>query len=158
MPALDSPLSRLDRSGRMRSVLAMACGLVLLSLLSARAQGAGPLLLRFPTISKTQIVFNYAGDLWIVGRDGGDARRLTSGTGVETYPSFSPDGTMIAFTGEYDGNPDVYVIPAIGGVPKRLTYHPGADSVLGWTPDGKSVLFATWANSFRHFEQQLYTV
>ena len=91
-------------------------------------------------------------------RDGGDARRLTTGTGVETYPSFSPDGTMIAFTGEYDGNPDVYVMPATGGVPKRLTYHPGADSVVGWTPDGKSVLFATWANSFRHFEQQLYTV
>ena len=142
----------------MRNVLAMACGLALLSLLSARAQGGGPLLLRFPTISRTQIVFNYAGDLWSVSRDGGDARRLTTGTGVETYPSFSPDGTMIAFTGEYDGNPDVYVMPATGGVPKRLTYHPGADSVLGWTPDGKSVLFATWANSFRHFEQQLYTV
>jgi tricorn protease len=65
---------------------------------------------------------------------------------------------MIAFTGENDGNPDVYVIPAIGGVPKRLTYHPGTDSVVGWTPDGKSILFSTWANSFRHFEQQLYTV
>ena len=65
---------------------------------------------------------------------------------------------MIAFTGEYDGNPDVYVIPATGGVPKRLTYHPGTDSVVGWTPDGKSILFSTWANSFRHFAQQLYTV
>src|SRR4029078_7846785 len=97
---LDSPLSRLDRSGRMRSVLAMACGLVFLSLLSARAQGGGPLLLRFPTISKTQIVFNYAGDLWSVSRDGGDARRLTTGTGVETYPSFSPDGWDVAFLGE----------------------------------------------------------
>ena len=138
----------------MRHVLAMMCGLALLSSnLGARADRDAPLLLRYPTISKTQIVFNYAGDLWIVGRDGGDARRLTTGTGVETYPAFSPDGTMIAFTGEYDGNPDVYVIPAIGGVPKRLTYHPGTDSVVGWTPDGKSILFSTWANSFRHFEQ-----
>jgi len=142
----------------MRNVLALVCGLALLSGLGAGAQGEGLLLLRFPTISKTQIAFNYAGDLWIVGRDGGDARRLTTGTGVETYPSFSPDGTMIAFTGEYDGNPDVYVIPATGGVPRRLTYHPGTDAVVGWTPDGTSVLFSTWANSFRHFEQQLYTV
>src|SRR5262249_53952205 len=62
------------------------------------------LLLRFPTVSRTQIVFNYGGDLWIVGREGGDARRLTSGTGVETFPHFSPDGTQVAFTGEYDGN------------------------------------------------------
>ena len=126
----------------MRKML-VVCGLALLSSLGIRAQGQGPLLLRFPTISKTQIVFTYAGDLWIVGRDGGDARRLTTGTGVETYPSFSPDGTMIAFTGEYDGNPDVYVIPATGGVPKRLTYHPGTDSVVGWTPDGKRILFST---------------
>ena len=115
----------------MRYVLALVCGLALLSSLGIRAQGQGPLLLRFPTISKTQIVFNYAGDLWIVGRDGGDARRLTTGTGVETYPSFSPDGSMIAFTGEYDGNPDVYVIPVEGGEPKRLTFHPGSDIVLG---------------------------
>jgi len=78
-------------------------------------------LLRFPTVSKTQIVFNYGGDLWIVSRDGGDARRLTSGVGDETMPSFSPDGTMVAFTGEYDGNRDVFVVRATGGVPKRLT-------------------------------------
>jgi tricorn protease len=78
-------------------------------------------LLRFPTVSKTQIVFNYGGDLWIVSRDGGDARRLTSGVGDETMPSFSPDGTMVAFTGEYDRNRDVFVVRATGGVPKRLT-------------------------------------
>jgi tricorn protease len=78
-------------------------------------------LLRFPTVSKTQIVFNYGGDLWTVSRDGGDARRLTSGVGDETMPSFSPDGTMVAFTGEYDRNRDVFVVRATGGVPKRLT-------------------------------------
>jgi tricorn protease len=71
---------------------------------AAFAQTNPPLLLRFPTVSKTQIVFNYGGDLWIVSRDGGDARRLTSDTGEETDPAFSPDGSMIAFTGEYDGN------------------------------------------------------
>ena len=125
---------------------------------AATAQSDPPLLLRFPTVSKTQIVFNYAGDLWIVSRDGGDARQLTSGIGVETVPNFSPDGTMIAFTGEYDGNRDVYVIAAIGGVPRRLTFHPADEYVLGWTPDGKKILFNSWGSSFRHFEDQLYTV
>ncbi len=117
-----------------------------------------PLLLRFPTVSKTQIVFNYAGDLWIVSREGGDARRLTSGIGTEALPYFSPDGSMIAFTGEYDGNLDVYVVPAAGGIPRRLTYHPADEYVAGWTPDGKKILFNSWANSFMHFEDQLYTV
>jgi len=73
--------------------------------------------------------------------EGGHCSRLTTGTGIETDPVFSPDGTKIAFTGEYDGNTDVFVIPAIGGVPKRLTYHPAADSAVGWTPDSKYVIF-----------------
>src|SRR5579862_5889862 len=124
----------------------------------ATAQSNPSLLLRFPTVSKTQIVFNYADDLWIVGREGGDARRLTSGIGIEALPFFSPDGSMIAFTGEYDGNRDVYVVPAGGGVPRRLTYHPADEYVAGWTPDGKKILFNSWSNSFMHFEDQLYTV
>ncbi len=148
---------------RKRFAVMYALTMVSLSLTSlfsqnARAQTDPPLLLRFPTVSKTQIVFNYGGNLWIVSRDGGDARRLTSGIGVETLPRFSPDGTMIAFTGEYDGNRDVYVVAATGGVPRRLTFHPAEEDVLGWTPDGKKILFASWGNSFRHREDQLYTV
>ena len=114
-------------------------------------------MLRYPDVSSTHIVFVYAGDLWIVSREGGDAKRLTTGVGIETNPVFSPDGSMIAFTGEYDGNTDVYVLPAAGGVPKRLTYHPGADLVSGWTNDGKRVLFASGRNSYSGFPR-LFTV
>src|SRR5580692_7821474 len=145
----------------MRKVLSpfwIALVLVFASLQAASAQSDPPLLLRYPTVSKTQIVFNYAGDLWTVSRDGGDARRLTSGTGVETVPHFSPDGSMVAFTGEYDGNRDVYVVPSTGGVPRRLTYHPADEYVAGWTPDGKKIVFNSWGSSFIHFEDQLYTV
>ncbi len=122
------------------------------------AQSNPPLLLRFPTVSKTQIVFTYADDLWIVSRDGGDARRLTSAAGIEGLPYFSPDGSLIAFTGDFDGNRDVFVVPATGGIPRRLTYHPAEEYVAGWTPDGKKILFNSWGNSFIHFEDQLYTV
>jgi tricorn protease len=104
------------------------------------AQSSHPLLQR-PTFNGSLIVFSYAGDLWTVDHTGGHASRLTTGTGIETDPVFSPDGTMIAFTGEYDGNTDVFIVPATGGIPKRLTYHPGADFAVGWTPDGKSVIF-----------------
>src|SRR5262249_38096161 len=118
--------------------------LLLLTLAGTRifAQTEAPTLLQKPTVNGSSVVFSSARDLWIALRAGGDAKRLTTGIGVETNPIFSPDGTMIAFTGEYDGNTDVYVVPAAGGVPKRLTYHPGADLVSGWTPDGKRVLFA----------------
>ena len=43
-------------------------------------------LLRKPTVSKTQIAFSYGGDLWIVDRTGGEARRLTSDVGIEIDP------------------------------------------------------------------------
>src|SRR5262249_9728881 len=94
------------------------------------ARADGPLLLQKPTLSATSIVFTSADDLWTVPRGGGEARRLTSGPGVETDPHFSPDGMLIAFTGQYDGNDDVFVVPAEGGQPKRLTFHPGADQVV----------------------------
>ena len=116
-----------------------------------------PLLLHHPTVSATQIVFVYAGDLWSVMRSGGLAQRLTAGAGTASRPVFSPDGSEIAFTGDYDGNADVYVIPASGGTPERLTYHPAADEVMGWTRDGKAVLFASNRNSHSFFSQ-LFTI
>ncbi len=121
------------------------------------AQGNSHLLLRNPTISQTQIAFEYANDLWIVPREGGAARRLTSGVGREFAPHFSPDGSQIAFSGEYEGNVDVYVVAASGGVPRRLTYHPGPDIAVGWTPDGKRVLFSSHRDSFAD-SGHLYTM
>src|SRR5947207_1234979 len=115
--------------------------LLLLVLVGSTQAGEPPLILNRPAISSKQVVFGYAGDLWVVDRAGGDARRLTSGAGLETHPVFSPDGSQVAFAGEYEGNLDVYVVPTAGGEPKRLTYHPDPDLPVAWTPDGKSILF-----------------
>jgi tricorn protease len=117
-----------------------------------------PSLLQQPSLSRTRIAFVFAGDLWIADRHGGDARRLTTHPGRETDPHFSPDGSLIAFTGEYDNNVDVYVVPAAGGVPRRLTYHPGYDQAVGWTPDGNQVLFASSRSSFHWRVNRLFTI
>ena len=105
-------------------------------------------LLRFPATNGTDIVFSYAGDLWTVPVQGGEAHRLTSHIGFEAFAKFSPDGKTIAFTGEYDGNREVYLIPAKGGEPERLTYtatNPRDDMgdrmgpnniVMAWAKDG----------------------
>ena len=65
-------------------------------------------LLRFPAIYGDQIVFTYAGDLYTVDSQGGMARKLTSAVGYEMFARFSPDGSKIAFTGQYDGNTEVF--------------------------------------------------
>jgi tricorn protease len=113
--------------------------LAILCLASAAAQ-TPKVLARRPALAGTRIVFSYAGDLWTVPRTGGDAVRLTSGEGQESNPVVSPDGTLVAFSGQYDGNTDVFTVPVTGGVPKRLTWHPQADIPLAFTPDGKRIL------------------
>jgi tricorn protease len=123
----------------------------------ARNSGAsGPLLLQKPTLSQTHIVFVYADELWIVPRSGGEARQLTSGPGTKTNPRFSLDGSMIAYTGDYNGNLDVYVMPSEGGISRRLTHHPALDKVVGWV-DSKDVLFSSSRNSYSFFDR-LFTV
>jgi tricorn protease len=110
---------------------------------------------RYPTIGGGAIVFAAEGDLWKVPLAGGVALRLTAYEGEEAFPKLSPDGRMIAFTAQYEGNDDVYVMPASGGEPVRLTFHPAPDQALGWTADGK-VLFRsrrdTPNNDFRIYK------
>jgi tricorn protease len=108
-------------------------------------------LLRYPDVYRETIVFVYAGDLWTVPAVGGMARRLTSHPGEELFPKFSPDGRLIAFTGQYSGTRQVFTIPTAGGTPRQLTFYNDAgalpprggvdNQVLGWTPDGEHVLF-----------------
>ncbi|MEM0983921.1 MAG: PDZ domain-containing protein [Planctomycetota bacterium] len=125
----------LGRSFVSASVLAALAG-------TAIAQDGPARLLRQPSASDRHVVFAHANDIWIADRDGGEARRLTTFEGAESDPHLSPDGNLVAFTGEYDGNVDVYVVPVEGGSPERLTWHPGGDSATGWTPDGR-VMFSS---------------
>jgi tricorn protease len=124
----------------LRSVVS---GLVACSAAVSIASAQGTRLLRHPTVSRELIAFEYGGDLWVVARAGGQARRLTATPGVETDPQFSPDGSRIAFSATVAGNTDVYVVPTAGGDPTRLTYHPGVDRVRGWSPDGLRVTFGS---------------
>ncbi|MEJ2538453.1 MAG: PDZ domain-containing protein [Gemmatimonadota bacterium] len=120
--------------------LVTAFALLSLGPVAAVGQEAGTRFLRQPDASDRHIAFVHANDVWVVEREGGTARRLTSDTGAETSPALSPDGDWVAFSGEYAGNTDVYLVPVEGGQPRRLTWHPGEDEVQGWTPDGR-ILF-----------------
>ena len=132
-------------------VRALSIAVLLAPLLASMpAAHAETKLLRFPDLSASQVVFVYAGDLYVAARDGGAAIRLTADPGRELYPKFSPDGQQIAFSAEYNGTRQVYVMPANGGTPRQLTWYSdigvmpvrgGTDyRVLDWSPDGKHVL------------------
>ncbi len=141
------------------ALLCLAAGLVAGSeSFAAEPDTANTRLLAQPAVSARHVAFVYGGDLWIAGVDGGDARRLTSDEGTESHPAFSPDGSMVAFSAEYDGNTDVFIVPVAGGIPVRLTWHPGADLVQSFTPDGKGVLFTSPRHVFTGRYTQLFTV
>ena len=157
----------------MRSrILISLFGFLLLSILSASAQSLPNTtrLLRFPTTNDREIVFCYAGELYTVAKDGGIARRLTSGPGYTSFPRFSPDGKQVAFTSEYDGNREVYVMPAEGGTPKRLTISAtlGRDDVsdrmgpnnivMAWENTKSLIVFRSRMKSFNDFIGSLFTV
>jgi tricorn protease len=133
---------------------------VALASLAAQPLGAqiDARMFRYPDVSATHITFVYAGDIWIVPKSGGMAHRLSSPPGEETFPRFSPDGSRIAFSANYDGNTDIYVVPTMGGEPVRVTHHPMGDRMLDWYPEGDALLFASARESGRQRFRQFYRV
>ena len=142
----------------------------LLPLLAFAADRQEARLLRFPAVGGDNIVFSYAGDLYRVGINGGDAQKLTSHVGYEVFPRISPDGKTVAFTGQYDGNTEVYTIPVTGGEPRRITYSAlvsrdmvgermGPNNiVMCWTPDGKQIVYRSKQWCFSGLRGQLCKV
>lgn len=152
-----------------RLPVAIALLMILLLVGSSYADSEARLL-RFPDIHSDHIVFTYAGDLYTVSAGGGVARKLTNHDGFEMFARFSPDGTQLAFTGQYDGNTEVYLMPAEGGIPIRLTYtatlsrddvsdRMGPNNiVMGWTHSGREILFRSRMREHNSFNGQLFTV
>ncbi|WP_051772699.1 DUF11 domain-containing protein [Saccharothrix sp. NRRL B-16314] len=78
-------------------------------------------------------------DLWLVGVDGKGLRQLTDTRSDETWPTFSPDGASVAFSGDRDGAREIYRVPVGGGRATRVTDEPDGDAgEPDWNPrDGR---------------------
>ncbi len=132
--------------------------LLLLFLSPSLATSQPTRLLRQPSISSDHVTFSYGADIWVVGREGGEARRITSTPAVESDPHLSPDGRTIAFTSNRSGSTAVYVVPVEGGQPRRLTWYPASSYARGWTPDGSRVLYSSTRQTAPTGYERLWTV
>lgn len=80
-------------------------------------------------------------DLWMVKTDASPPFQLTFCPKRDDQPSWSPDGTQIAFVSDRHGKPQIYLLPAHGGEAIRLTDHPEGIDSFSWAPDGKAIAF-----------------
>ena len=133
--------------------LLLVIGLMLANGPVLASDSAGPALtqgnarlLRHPAYSKGKIAFSYLGDIWVANENGSEVRRLTDHPARDLFPRFSPDGSLIAFSSNRDGNHNVYLVPASGGNPRQLTFHSADDLVVNWSPDGRKILFTSSRN------------
>jgi tricorn protease len=90
--------------------------------------------LRFPHINGDLLGFVAEDDVWLAPASGGRAWRLTSDGAQASYPRFSRDGGLVAWTSKRDGHPEVYTASADGGPATRRTYWGDPRTrTTGWT-------------------------
>jgi tricorn protease len=151
---------------RSRLISALLCAAAPLVLAATAAHAALP---RFPQPTGDRIVFVADGNVWTVGKAGGEAVRLTSAEGQDMFPRASPDGRWIAYTETSRAGTDIWVVPAAGGPARRLTFHPATEAgtggrhgpdnmVLTWTNDSKFVVFMTKRDQWNGQTWNLYKV
>lgn len=90
-----------------------------------------------------KIAFTYAGQIWLVPAQGGDAVALTESGVYSETPIWSPDSQSIAFTADRYGLGDVFILSIQGGESRRLTYHGAKDIPYAFSADGQQLYFSS---------------
>lgn len=96
--------------------------------------------------SSPELAFARGGNVWVIGADGKGARILLRGG---YSPSWSPDGSRLAFVSNRSGDEEIYVARADGTGVTRLTRLPGADLSPAWSSDGKQIAWSHNAEIWR---------
>ena len=89
-------------------------------------------------------------DVYVMNADGSDRRRVTPGDGLHWYPTWSPDGSRLAFASTQEGSFEIFTIN-LDGTDMRNVTQPGGNSDLmpRWSPDGGLLAFTTFPGSGR---------
>jgi WD40-like Beta Propeller Repeat/Divergent InlB B-repeat domain len=88
-----------------------------------------------------KLAFFFAREIWVADADGSHATQLTASPGLDRSPSWSPDGTKIAFASERNGPSEIFVMNANGSDQRQVTFNSARDRTNAWTADGKQIVY-----------------
>lgn len=96
--------------------------------------------------------------LWVVSSDGTGLAQLTADGANDMRPTWSPDGSRIAFVSDRDGNAEIYVMNADGTGQTNITNDATTDDNPAWSPDGNTILFTSSRDSLGSGQSEIYSM
>jgi len=112
-----------------------------------------------PDIDPTGTVLVYAStrhretsDLYIKAVTGETLRQLTDDPANEVMPTFSPDGSRVAFASDRAGNWDIYIVETAGGQPVQVTRDTTDDFYPSFSRDGQKLIYSTFGTQSGQWE------
>lgn len=139
----EDPASRVTRSVSGTNIPKHALGLAALAATLASVTvsgGAGTATAASPG-QNGKLAFYYAREVWVANADGSSATQLTASPGLDRSPSWSPDGTKIAFASERNGLSEIFVMNADGSGARQVTFNAARDRTNAWTTDGTQIVY-----------------
>jgi TolB protein len=103
----------------------------------------------------TTLSFEGDQEIYLIRKDGSISRRVTRSRGIDVSPTFSPDGTKMAFVSSRNGLPQIFVQDLGTGEVKRLTFTGRYNTQPSWSPVGEKIAYTTWE---KNGEINIFTV
>ncbi len=91
--------------------------------------------------------FDGSQGIYLIKTDGSISRRITNSKSIDISPTFSPDGSKMAFVSSRNGLPQIFVEDLQSGEVKRLTFSGRYNTQPSWSPIGDKIAYTTWEKS-----------
>jgi len=93
----------------------------------------------------------------LVGTTGEELARLTFSTGIDTSPTWSPNGTELAFVSDREGTPQIFTMKSSGEEQKRVTSAGYYNTSPSWHPFGPYVVYSSQLSYYQIFRLDVRT-